>query len=154
MIRKGSRKVAVAFLYKPLKIVEMKKVLFIINALAFVITLGCYITMGEIGGLYIQIFLGWIQVSIGLGFFIRWKKHSKTIKKNVLVYWGMVLLYGALFLLVIDKNHVLKDVELVFLTIIPMGIAAYSVYITYLNMWSKRVLGMGCISISTKQKEV
>ncbi len=131
----------------------MKKILFIINALAFAITLGCYITMGEIGGLYIQIFLGWIQVSIGLGFFIRWEKHSRTIKKNVLTYWSIVLLYGALFLLVVDKIHVHEDVELVFLTIVPMGIAVYSVGITYLNMSSKRVQNTTRISIGTIQKE-
>lgn len=132
----------------------MKKILFIINALAFAITLGCYITMGEIGGLYIQIFLGWIQVSIGLGFFIRWKKHSRTIKKNVLAYWGIVLLYGVLFLLVIDKYHVHKDVELIFLTIIPMSIAAYSVCVTYLNIRHKKNLDTTRISISTIEREV
>ncbi|GGX05443.1 hypothetical protein [Aquimarina muelleri] len=130
----------------------MKKVLFIINTLAFAITLGCYITMGEIGGLYIQIFLGCIQISIGLGFFIRWKKHSSTIKKNVLVYWSIVLLYSILFLLIIEKSHVYKDVELVFLAIIPMSIAAYSVCITYLNMRYKKVLDTVSISINTIQK--
>ena len=116
---------------------EGKKIVLIINVLVFVITLGCYGIMGEKDGLFAQIFLGSIQLSIGLGFFIQWKKRSTKVKKNVLVYWAIVLLYGVLFQMEINDLHMNSKRELIFLEIIPMCIAAYSVFITYLNIKDK-----------------
>ncbi|MBG6129944.1 hypothetical protein IWQ47_001973 [Aquimarina sp. EL_43] len=116
---------------------EIKNIVLIINALAFVTTLGCYGIMGEKDGLFAQIFLGGIQLGIGLGFFIQWKKRSAKVKKNVLVYWGIVLLYGVLFQMETNDLHMNSNRELIFLEIIPMCIAAYSVFITYLNIKDK-----------------
>ncbi|WP_074410344.1 hypothetical protein [Aquimarina megaterium] len=116
---------------------EIKNIALIINALAFVIALGCYGIMGEKDGLFAQIFLGGIQLGIGLVFFIQWKKRSAMVKKNVLVYWGIVLLYGVLFQMEINDLHMNSNRELIFLEIIPMCIAAYSVFITYLNIKDK-----------------
>ena len=111
----------------------MKKILFVINALAFIITLGFYVIIGEYSGLYAQIFLGSIQLGIGLGFFIRWKKRGAAVKRNVWIYWSIVLLYGVLFQMNIDdlQNN---NGELIFLEIIPMSIAMYSVFVTYFNI--------------------
>ncbi|PKV52803.1 hypothetical protein ATE84_4930 [Aquimarina sp. MAR_2010_214] len=117
---------------------KIKKIALIINVLAFIITLGYYGIMGEKEGLFAQIFLGGIQLGIGLGFFIQWKKRSAKVKKNVLIYWGIVLLYGVLFQMEINDLHKNSNGELIFLEIIPMCIAAYSVFITCLNIKDKQ----------------
>ncbi len=130
----------------------MKKVVFVINVLAFVITLIIYALSSfvtvkyELYALISQIFLGLIQIVIGLGFFIRWKKHNLMVKRGLLIYWGIVIVYYFMSL-----ERVIDDK--IFFRIIPMSIAAYFVGITFLNIKNKADT-LSIVPSETGEKEV
>ncbi len=103
------------------------KIVHNINKWSFIITLLLYITV--IGGLLAQIALGCIQVTLGIILLTYWQKLNNKSKIHILIYWGLVLIYGLTwFLFQPSSNDFLLFLYYVF---IPMGIAAYFVYITY-----------------------
>ncbi|WP_271769846.1 hypothetical protein [Aquimarina algiphila] len=114
----------------------MKKVVFIINILAFAITLIGHMLSGfgtmkyELYGLISQFCLGVIQIVMGLGFFIRWEKHSLRVRRGLLIYWGIVVAY---FFIGIQGS--IDDVIL--FGVMPMSIAAYFTAITFFNIKNK-----------------
>ncbi|WP_027392609.1 hypothetical protein [Aquimarina latercula] len=104
-----------------------------INKWSFIITLILYTTI--IGGLLAQMALGVIQVVLGVIILFHWKKLNIKIKRHLLIYWFIVLTYGLLWTTDIFNtwrtNSMVMDPYILFICIIPMLIASYSVYITY-----------------------
>lgn len=72
----------------------MKKVFYIINLAALIITLLAYLTI--FGGMVCQPFLGGIQLVSAFVFSVRWKLLHAQTKKLLRIYWFMVILFGAM----------------------------------------------------------
>ncbi len=102
------------------------KIIHYINSTCFTITLLLYITIFY--GLMAQVFLGSIQVIIAIILFIYWNKLTSKPQKHLIIYTLISLLYGLLWL----TDIVDTDFGIVFIAVIPMMIAGYFVYITYL----------------------
>ncbi|WP_405205345.1 hypothetical protein [Aquimarina sp. LLG6339-5] len=104
-----------------------------INKWSFIITLILYTTV--IGGLLAQMALGVIQVVLGVIILFHWKKLSTKTKRHLLMYWFIVLTYGLLWATNMfntwKTSSMVMDPYILFICIIPMLIASYSVYITY-----------------------
>ncbi|WP_234859514.1 hypothetical protein [Aquimarina aquimarini] len=116
----------------------MKKIIFVICVLTLGITVISHTINSLEDGMAAQFCLGVIQIIIALGLFIKWKKHNVLVKRNLKIYWGIVLLYGMSHL-VIDIAFTSYDLNnVVFWKVIPMSIATYFTVITYLNMKQKK----------------
>ncbi|WP_211075738.1 hypothetical protein [Aquimarina sp. MMG016] len=97
-----------------------------INKWSFIITLLLYLTIYF--GLLAQILLGSVQIILVLILLYYWKDFQTKQKQHLAIYVGIVIFYGLLFL-----TNVLKSYFLIFfITVVPMSIAGYFVYITYL----------------------
>ncbi|MDY8134486.1 hypothetical protein [Aquimarina sp. 2201CG5-10] len=97
-----------------------------INKWCFIITLVLYVTIYL--GLIAQFFLGAIQVILALSILISWEKLQLTHKRHLSIYFGIAILYGLLWATEIINT----DFAIVFMTVVPMSIAGYFVYITNL----------------------
>ncbi len=100
------------------------KTLHYINLVSFTITLLLYITIFY--GMIAQVFLGTIQVILALILLLYWKTLKSRQKKLLAVYAFVAILYGLLWL----TDIVNTDFAIAFITVIPMSIAAYFLYIT------------------------
>ena len=103
----------------------MKK-LYLINKASLIITLVLYLTLYL--GLYAQIVLGALQVISALIIFLFWKKFSKKTKKQLYIYWSIVIIYGLFWLI---EWHITNNAFFIIIGIIviPMFIAIYFVVI-------------------------
>ena len=93
-----------------------------INQVWFVITLGLFITVFL--GFLAEIVLGFIQVISSLLIIIQWKDLSKSTRNKLGIYWMVTAGYMLMWLF--DWNSI--DNTLLFVVgigIIPMGIALY-----------------------------
>ncbi|NRD20990.1 hypothetical protein HNV08_13115 [Winogradskyella eckloniae] len=99
------------------------KTLYQLNKIVLIITLILYLTL--ILGLYAQVVLGAIQLLSALSITCYWKQLKNDNKKQLLTYWLIVILYGIGWLLEIDLN----DFRWIGITIIPMSIAIYFVWL-------------------------
>ncbi len=102
------------------------KIIHNINKWSFIITLLLYITIYY--GLIAQFFLGCIQVIIALMLFVFWKKLKTKPKQHLFTYSGVAIVYGLLLWL---TDIVDSDFGFVFVTIVPMSIAGYFLFITW-----------------------
>ena len=110
------------------------KALHYINLIFYTITIILYATIYfVIYGLYAQFFLGIIQVIIAFTLLFYKKNFNEIIKKHFLNYWILVLVtLVAIAALSIKSNFSNSFIYITILFIIPMLIATYFVYITYL----------------------
>ncbi|MGV6830846.1 MAG: hypothetical protein ACWA5P_04675 [bacterium] len=102
------------------------KLLYNINKYALVITLVLYLTIFL--GLYAQIVLGIIQVLTSLILILAWKEIDKNLRKQLIIYWSISVLYGLFWNL---DWHQSNNTFLVIssLMVFPMSIAIYFFYI-------------------------
>ena len=100
-----------------------------INKWSFIITLILYLTIYL--GLLAQILLGFFQVIIAVIVSCNWKKLNHKNKQHLLIYWSLASSYGLLLLTSVNTINNFIILILLF-CLIPMSIAAYFVYITYL----------------------
>ncbi|MDH7444827.1 hypothetical protein [Aquimarina sp. 2201CG14-23] len=96
-----------------------------VNKWSFIITLLLYITVYF--GLLAQVLLGLIQIIIALNMLFNWNSFSKKNKIHLGSYFLLVITYGLILLTDIGNTSFI----LIYLTVVPMSIAAYFVYITY-----------------------
>ena len=110
------------------------KALHYINLVFYTITIILYATIYlVIYGLYAQFFLGIIQVIIAFTLLFYKKNFNLIIKKHFLYYWILVLTtLVVIAALSIKSNFSNSFVYTSILFVIPMLIATYFVYITYL----------------------
>ncbi len=99
------------------------KLLYQFNKICLIINLILYLTF--FFGLYAQIVLGGIQVISAIGLFFIWKKFKDNHKKQFLIYWILVSLYGIAWLSEIQLN----DFWWLSIIVIPMSIAIYFVWL-------------------------
>ncbi|WP_034230268.1 hypothetical protein [Aquimarina pacifica] len=103
------------------------KLLYKINQWSFILTLLLYLTIYF--GLIAQIVLGGLQLLFAIIMFFRWGELTITLRKHLLYYSTLVVLYAMGYL--VFKNIVTSYVAIACITFIPMSIAGYFVYITY-----------------------
>ncbi len=96
-----------------------------INKWSFIITLLLYVTFYF--GLLAQILLGGTQITMSVVLLIKWKSFSIKLKKHIVAYFFLVALYGLLFFTDIKNTSFM----IIYMTVIPMSIAAYFLYLTY-----------------------
>lgn len=101
--------------------------LYTFNKWFYIGTIILYISV--IGGLLAQILLGFIQVFSALGLLTDWKNLSLQTKKHLFIYGSIIIVYGLLWPFITHEN----DIYILYMTLIPMMIAGYFVYITYLD---------------------
>ncbi len=110
------------------------KILHCANCCFYILTIIPYITIYFVMyGMYAQFLLGVIQLILALILLFSLKKFNLDIRKHMKRYWMSVL--GILsFIWVISKSSGIKDdvIQVLFVFVIPMIIASYFVYITYL----------------------
>jgi len=97
--------------------------LYRLNKIVLIITLILYLTL--ILGLYAQIVLGAIQILSAIGVTFFWKRFKNQNKKQLILYWIIVILYGIGWLIEINLN----DFWWLGIIIIPMSIAIYFVWL-------------------------
>jgi hypothetical protein len=71
-------------------------IVYIINAVSYVITLILFATI--VWGFFAEMALGGIQVLSSLLVLIYWNQYSKQQQKKLILYWVMVVVYFALWL--------------------------------------------------------
>lgn len=108
------------------------KILHHINCFIYFTTIGFYASVYLIIlGAYAQIALGVTQLIIALILILSFNKLNKKVKKMIVYYW-IITLSLLSFLLYKHYSQSLSN-EMISLFIIPMLIASYFVYLTYLN---------------------
>lgn len=104
----------------------MKRFLYYLNLIVYVLTLVLYLTI--LGGLYAQIALGAIQLLTGLIIFFFWKSYTPKIKKQLTYYWAIVAVYGSCWL--VDWDDFGGDLFFIIaIILIPITIASYFMYV-------------------------
>ncbi|MFC0604740.1 hypothetical protein [Winogradskyella pulchriflava] len=93
------------------------------NKIILIITLILYLTL--ILGLYAQIVLGAVQLLSAISITFLWEKFENRNKKQLMIYWFVVIIYGIGWLIEINLN----DFWWLGIIIIPMSIAIYFVWI-------------------------
>lgn len=93
------------------------------NKIILIITLILYLTL--ILGLYAQIVLGAVQLLSAISITFLWEKFENRNKKQLMIYWFVVIIYGIGWLIEINLN----DFWWSGIIIIPMSIAIYFVWI-------------------------
>lgn len=101
------------------------KIIHYINGTSFIITLLLYITIFY--GMMAQVFLGVIQIILAIIVFTFWRRMNTLQKKHLIAYTILVILYG----LTSTTDVVDTDFGILFLTLVPMSIAGYFVFITH-----------------------
>jgi hypothetical protein len=105
------------------------KTLHKINLIAFLITLALYVTIFL--GMLAQFFLGFIQLILMLSITFRIPK-SEIIKNHVRFYWLLTIGMLSLIIAKIIFDFAIAEYTLIAIFfVIPMLIAIYSVYITW-----------------------
>ena len=104
------------------------KILHTLNLISFILTLGLYITL--IGGLIAQFFLGIIQLLIAALLLFKYPKHQLPLKKHLLIYWGLSLVYLTSLFFIKNANFSHTALWILYIAVLPMAIAAYFVGIT------------------------
>ncbi len=110
------------------------KALHYINCFFYLITIIPYLTIYyAMVGMYVQFILGFVQIIIAIILLFYTKKYNKNIKEHILYYWSSVLVILFIILALSKSNNIGNDIiQIAFIIIIPMLIASYFVYITYL----------------------
>lgn len=93
------------------------------NKIILIITLILYLTL--ILGLYAQIVLGAVQLLSAISITFLWERFENRNKKQLMIYWFVVIIYGIGWLIEINLN----DFWWLGIIIIPMSIAIYFVWI-------------------------
>ena len=104
------------------------KAIYLINKWSFIITLLLYTTF--YGGLMAQMVLGGIQIIFGIILLCLWNSLTKPLRMHISLYWTLVILYGISWLL-LEPSYT-DFLFFMYYMLIPMSIAVYFVYITYL----------------------
>ncbi len=122
----------------------MKQILFIVNALFVIVILGLYGSAfagveedNFILGLAGQFVLGVFQLIVAAVLMVTaFRKQQILLIRLLQVYWGCVLTYFLVSFVWYRSAIGIIDTDFgyVFIGGIPMSIAIYQVYITYLNM--------------------
>ena len=102
------------------------KIIYQLNKGVLILTLVLYLTL--ILGLYAQMVLGTIQLLSALFLFLRWNIFSIQTKKQLTIYWVIVILYGTCWLF---EWTFINELALLIIgiIIIPLSIAGYFLYI-------------------------
>ena len=102
------------------------KIIHNINKWSYIVTLILYLTLFL--GMYAQVALGIVQIILALVIFTKWNEMNIFNKRYLIIYWIIVLIYGASYIMV---NYYDWDVNFaICLLVIPMIIATYFVYTT------------------------
>lgn len=101
----------------------MKK-LYQLNKIALIITAFLYLTI--VFGLYAQIVLGGIQLLSALSLSFMWSTFNLKHRKQLIVYWAIVIIYGFGWYLNIELTDQWWIIGII---IIPMTIATYFVWV-------------------------
>ena len=110
------------------------KTLHYINCFFYLLTLMPYLTViYAFIGMYAQFILGIAQILLAILVLFHKKKLNRIIKKHISNYW-IATLTNLLVILILFKTNFTNNetITILFLFIIPMLIASYFVYITYL----------------------
>lgn len=84
-------------------------------------------------GMYAQFLLGIIQLLIAIILLFFKKNFTSTIKRHLINYWKSVIIIAFILLIICISNNLNDSITpIVIVFIIPMLIATYFVYITYL----------------------
>lgn len=118
----------------------MKTLLLVVNSIFLIVTIITVIIsdpfssgLDGLGGLIAQFFLGVFQLVVALCFFIKWKKYHRYVRKNLTIYWILVILYGiGSFLYFYRLINISSDLEMIAIHLIPLCMATYLVFVTYL----------------------
>lgn len=102
------------------------KNLYVFNKAALITTIILYLTI--IFGLYAQIVLGGIQILSALGVSVLWNQLGNQYKKQLLIYWLLVISYAIGWLSRIELGGIGWVLGII---IIPMSIAIYFVWLLY-----------------------
>ncbi|MCK8480071.1 hypothetical protein [Psychroserpens algicola] len=110
------------------------KILFYTNLIFLTSTLFAYILIDNISGLTCQFFLGIIQLLYVL--ISRYKANTNSLKQHLKYYKVAVVsfcvLLGILVLLSQSTLNIPHGIRITIICVLPMSIATYFVYITYL----------------------
>lgn len=102
------------------------KIIYRINQIVLVTTGVLYLTIFL--GLYAQIALGAVQIVSALILLGFWGELLQKTKKELSIYWIIVIIYGFLWLI---DSPLLDDYFITTVVVIPMAIACYFLYILY-----------------------
>ena len=102
------------------------KIIYQLNKGVLILTLVLHLTI--ILGLYAQMALGAVQLLTALFLLFRWNLFAQQTKKQLKIYWTLVLLYGSCWFF---KWNFLNDEILIIggIILIPISIAGYFLYI-------------------------
>ncbi|WP_430411965.1 hypothetical protein [Kordia sp.] len=101
------------------------KFIYYINKIAFIITIGLYITVYL--GMLMQVLLGGVQVIFFFILLFNYDKFTKIMQRHLLTYGTL----SAVFLICFFSSTEFFGQNWIFLIFIPMSLATYFTYIVY-----------------------
>lgn len=107
------------------------KVVFNITLILYLINVSLYSEF--MLGVFAQFFLGLSHILTALILLVRSKALTGIARKNLKIYSSIVVLYFGLMALFKDSSsQLIQDFAVMYLSLVPMLIGAYFVYVTFL----------------------
>ena len=109
------------------------KIIHYINCIAVISTILLYAVYGQ-KGLSAQFFLGCYQITVATIITIKYKRFPKHKTDKLFYYWLAVIIW---FIIDFSLNDLVEEYFIILLIGIPMLIACYFTYITYIIQKTK-----------------